>query len=99
VCFLLAAYIHEFYWWELTDLVEKLFLTGLLGFVPANAQCPVGMAVWYAPLTRFCDANEVVLTVSACFVVARIWYRFYWPIRSFERWMIVSAVWCKCIYS
>ncbi len=39
------AYRSVFWWWELLDMISKLFLTSLLGFFPAEAQCGVGMAV------------------------------------------------------
>jgi hypothetical protein len=39
------AYKRQFWWAELVDLVQKLFLTSLLGFFPSNAQCAVGMGL------------------------------------------------------
>ncbi len=53
VCYdlIFAAYMRGYWWWELCDMTSRLFLTGLLGFVPASAQCSVGIAVWSGPFT------------------------------------------------
>lgn len=42
--FLYEAYSADFWWFELVDMMNKLFLTSFLAFFPSESQLPVGFA-------------------------------------------------------
>ncbi len=38
-------YLEVYWWWEMVDMIVKLCLTSLLGFLSYDVQCQVGIAV------------------------------------------------------
>ncbi len=58
------AYLNEYWWWELIDMTQKLFLTSLLGFFPASAQCGVGMTVCILYLLALLIADPYVRRID-----------------------------------
>eukprot|EP00808_Paulinella_micropora_P008041 g38888.t1 len=77
--FLYGAYTPSHWWLEVYDMLNKLFLTGVLGLFPATSQGFIGMVVVYAymllfllqkPMLRELDGrlqllalNEILLTL------------------------------------
>ncbi len=69
------AYLTKFWWWELVDMISKLFLTSLLQFFPAGAQCPVGMSICVTYLISLLLLDPYVRKIDdrmCCFVQVRL---------------------------
>ena len=59
--FLYAGYRVETWWFEMADMLHKLFLTSLLAFFPAEAQLPVGMVVAFLYMVELLRTNPYLL--------------------------------------
>jgi len=58
--FLYAGYRLSAWWFELVDMLHKLFLTSLLDFFPTDAQLPLGMCIAMVYLVTLLRTNPYI---------------------------------------